>query len=129
MPSWNFSKRKKKRMSLFSNVWLTEKLDFLIKKNNLKTGIISEEQVKIKLFQLFKSIAKYLDLSLTYPWTLRKLFHLLLPLYLYQWQLLMESWDRVKKKQRLFEIISLENQKHYIQFHRNMLHGFLTIWL
>ena len=89
-------------MSLFTNVWLTEKLDFLIKKNNLKTGIISEEQVKIKLFQLFKSIAKYLDLSLTYPWTLRKLFHLLLPLYLYQWQLLMESWDSQGKKKTSF---------------------------
>ena len=35
--------KEKKIMSLFSNVWLTEKLDFLIKKNNLKTGIISEE--------------------------------------------------------------------------------------
>ena len=38
-----------------------------IKKSNLKTGLKSEKSQKIKLFQLFKWIAKHLDLSLTNP--------------------------------------------------------------
>ena len=57
---------------------------------------------------------------MTYPWTLIKLFHLPLPLYHYQSQLLKESWDSQGQKKHLFEIISLQNQKHYTQFHRNM---------
>ena len=44
-------------------------------------------------------------------------FHLLLPLYLYQSQLLMESWDSQHQKRHLFKIISSKNQMHYIQFH------------
>ena len=56
-------------------------------------------------------------------------FHLLLPLYLYQSQLSMQSWDSQHQKRRLFEIISLKNQKHYIQFHRKMMHGLFVVWL
>ena len=41
---------------------------------------IRKKSHKVKLFQLFKKIAKDLDLSLTYPWTLRKLFDFLLSL-------------------------------------------------
>ena len=36
-------------------------------KLDLQTGIKFEKSQKIKLLQLFKSIAKHLDLSFTYP--------------------------------------------------------------
>ena len=99
-----------------------EKLNEFIQERliNGKVGFLDKEKIisrlelkqkkiqKIKLFQLFKRIAKHLDLSLTYSWTLRKLFHFLLPLYLYV--LLIESWDSQGQERRLFEIISLNNQ-------------------
>ena len=99
-----------------------EKLNEFIQERliNGKVGFLDKEKIisrlelkqkkiqKIKLFQLFKRIAKHLDLSLTYSWTLRKLFHFLLPLYLYV--LLIESWDSQGQERRLFEIISLKNQ-------------------
>ena len=99
-----------------------EKLNEFIQERliNGKVGFLDKEKIisrlelkqkkiqKIKLFQLFKRTAKHLDLSLTYSWTLRKLFHFLLPLYLYV--LLIESWDSQGQERRLFEIISLKNQ-------------------
>ena len=99
-----------------------EKLNEFIQERliNGKVGFLDKEKIisrlelkqkkiqKIKLLQLFKRIAKHLDLSLTYSWTLRKLFHFLLPLYLYV--LLIESWDSQGQERRLFEIISLKNQ-------------------
>ena len=85
------------------------KVGFLDKEKIISRLELKQKKIqKIKLFQLFKRIAKHLDLSLTYSWTLRKLFHFLLPLYLYV--LLIESWDSQGQERRLFEIISLKNQ-------------------
>ena len=93
-----------------------------IKKNNLKTGIKSEKNSqKLKLFQLLKRTAKHLDKSLSleeaYPFPITTAS---LPVATPDGNLNSQSQERY-----LFEIISLKNPKHYIQFQWKMLHDLL----
>ena len=56
---------KKKLNGFFQERLINGKVGFLdtVKKNNLKTNIKSEKSQKVKLVQLFKRIAKHLDIS------------------------------------------------------------------
>ena len=60
---------KEKENEFFQERLINLKAVFLdtIKKSKLKTGIKSGKSQKVKFFQLFKWIAKHLDLLLTYP--------------------------------------------------------------
>ena len=126
-PSWNF--REKKLNGVFQEHLINGKVGFLdkIKRKNLKTGISRLElnqknSQKVKLFQLFMRIARHLDILLSLE---EAFLYFILPLYLYQSQLLMKIWNSQGQKRYLLEIISIKNEKHHIQFHWKMPNGLL----
>ena len=96
-----------------------------MKKNNLKTGSKSEKKSKSKIVSTLQEDCQAFGLIFDIYSSLEEAFHFLLPLHLYHSQLLMEIWDIQGQERYLFEITSLKNQKHYIQFHRKMLRGLL----
>ena len=124
MPSWEIL-GKEKLNGFFQARLIYRKVKILdkMKKNNLKTGSKSEKKSKSKIVSTLQEDCQAFGLIFDIYSSLEEAFHFLLPLHLYHSQLLMEIWDIQGQERYLFEITSLKNQKHYIQFHRKMLRG------